>query len=57
MNRLWHAANKMTPKATLAQRIQWHREHQKHCACREAPKGLLKLLKPRNENRSLTLDP
>jgi hypothetical protein len=45
MNKLWHDRNKMLPKPTLEQRIQWHREHQKHCACREAPKGLLKPVK------------
>jgi hypothetical protein len=38
MNKLWHEQNKMPPKATLEQRIQWHTEHQRHCACREAPK-------------------
>ena len=24
--------NKMPPKATLQQRIDWHRKHQEHCA-------------------------
>jgi hypothetical protein len=47
MNKLWHAQNKMPPKATLEQRIQWHREHQLHCACREAPKSLLPHIKPK----------
>jgi hypothetical protein len=41
MNKLWHAQNKMPPKATLEQRIQWHKEHQLHCACRKAPTILL----------------
>jgi len=41
MNKTWHTENKMPPKATLEQRIQWHREHQVHCACREAPRSLL----------------
>jgi hypothetical protein len=41
MNKLWHAQNKMPPRATLEQRIEWHKEHQIHCACREAPKNLL----------------
>jgi hypothetical protein len=40
MNKPWHEQNKMPPKATLEQRVQWHREHQKHCACREVPKSL-----------------
>ena len=41
MNKEWHAKNPMPPKATLQQRIDWHREHTKECACREAPKSLL----------------
>jgi hypothetical protein len=47
MNKTWHTENKMPPKATLEQRIQWHKEHQKHCACREAPKSLLSRIKIR----------
>jgi len=45
MNKDWHERNKMPPKATLEQRIKWHGEHKKHCACREAPKSLLPYLK------------
>jgi hypothetical protein len=45
MNREWHAKNQMPPKASLDQRIRWHREHQKHCACREVPKSLLPRMK------------
>jgi len=45
MNKLWHSENKMPPKTTLAQRIQWHRDHQKHCACREIPKSLGRFIK------------
>jgi hypothetical protein len=40
MNKQWHAENKMPPKASLEQRIQWHREHQLHCACREVPRSV-----------------
>jgi hypothetical protein len=43
MNTVWHGLNKMPPKATLDQRIEWHREHQIHCACREVPKSLVAL--------------
>jgi hypothetical protein len=42
MNKAWHSENRMPPKATLQQRIDWHREHRKHCACREVPKSLSK---------------
>ena len=45
MNKLWHQQNKMPAKPSLEQRIQWHQEHQIHCACREAPKGLIKSTK------------
>jgi hypothetical protein len=48
MNREWHAKNQMPPKASLEQRIHWHREHQKHCACREVPKSLLPHMKKKN---------
>lgn len=41
MNKLWHEQNKMPAKATLEQRVQWHLEHQKQCACREVPRSLL----------------
>jgi hypothetical protein len=47
MNREWHARNPMPPKATVEQRVQWHKEHQKHCACREIPKSLVPYFKPR----------
>jgi hypothetical protein len=40
MNKPWHEENKMSLKPTLEQRILWHKEHQKHCACRPAPKSL-----------------
>jgi hypothetical protein len=50
MNKLWHEQNKMPPKATLDQRIHWHQEHQKHCACRQAPKSLQKPIKEKAES-------
>jgi hypothetical protein len=49
MNKLWHAANQMPLKATLEQRIQWHREHQIHCDCREVPKNLLPFIKKKTK--------
>jgi hypothetical protein len=45
MNKEWHSKNPMPAKATLDQRVDWHKEHQKHCACRQAPKSLLPYLK------------
>lgn len=37
---LWHQKNKMPKNPTLQERLAWHREHQKHCGCREIPKSL-----------------
>lgn len=45
MNKVWHAKNPMPPRATLDQRIQWHKEHLKQCACREVPKSILSNMK------------
>lgn len=45
MNKDWHTKNKLPAKATLKQRVKWHRKHQKYCACREIPKSLLEYFK------------
>jgi hypothetical protein len=45
LNRDWHLKNKMPKNPTLNQRIEWHREHQKHCSCRPTPTELLKQMK------------
>ena len=50
LNREWHQQNRMPPKATRAQRIEWHAEHAKTCGCRDIPESIRqdveKLLKP-----------
>jgi len=37
----------MPVKATLEQRIEWHRKHQAHCDCREIPKSIARYFKPK----------
>lgn len=37
MNVKWHEQHVMPQRATLEQRIAWHREHQLACACRPIP--------------------
>lgn len=37
INKAWHLKNRMSPKATLAQKIQWHADHARVCSCREIP--------------------
>jgi hypothetical protein len=37
VNRDWHAAHPMPPRATWEQRVAWHREHAAACGCRQPP--------------------
>jgi hypothetical protein len=37
LNKEWHLANPMPQHPTIDQRIAWHWEHKKHCACRDIP--------------------
>ena len=48
LNAEWHLKNKMPEKATLNQRIEWHLEHVKNCACRSIPEKLLLEIEKRN---------
>ncbi len=47
LNREWHLTHKMPVKATLEQRIAWHLEHNRYCACRPIPETLKKELRKR----------
>ncbi len=40
MNAKWHQQHVLPKHATLDERIAWHREHQKRCACRPVPAKL-----------------
>jgi hypothetical protein len=40
----WHANNPIPKKATTAQRIAWHTEHQEYCRCRPIPAKLQLLM-------------
>jgi uncharacterized protein YdhG (YjbR/CyaY superfamily) len=41
MNSEWHKKHALPKGASLEERIAWHREHQKRCACRPIPPKLL----------------
>jgi hypothetical protein len=41
LNKIWHEQNKMPKNPSLDERIKWHLEHAKHCACRPIPAKLL----------------
>lgn len=45
INASWHAKNRMPKNATVEQRIKWHLQHAKNCACRPVPEKLKPLLK------------
>ncbi|WP_181954732.1 hypothetical protein [Chitinophaga lutea] len=40
LNKEWHQAHRMPVNATLDQRVAWHLEHARHCACREMPEKI-----------------
>jgi hypothetical protein len=40
LNKAWHEKHRMPRGATLEQRIGWHLEHRRHCACRPIPAKL-----------------
>ena len=42
MNADWHRRHVLPKGASTTERIAWHREHQKKCACRPIPAGLKK---------------
>jgi hypothetical protein len=41
MNTEWHQAHPMPHKATLAQRVSWHRLHAENCNCRPMPPDIM----------------
>lgn len=44
INATWHKSNPMPPGATDAERALWHREHERHCACRAVSPKLRALM-------------
>jgi len=47
INKEWHLANRMPANPTAEQRILWHIEHKKNCACRDIPGKLKEEMKKR----------
>jgi hypothetical protein len=47
INAGWHARNRMPKNPTFEQRVAWHREHAKACACRPIPKKLAEEMRRR----------
>jgi len=51
INKEWHLAHPMPKNPTLDQRIAWHVEHLKYCACR----GLTPKLKEEFRKRKISV--
>lgn len=53
LNAAWHKTHPIPPRATLEERIHWHLEHSRHCACRPIPEKLrVEIRKKRKEPRT-----
>jgi len=48
VNGPWHEAHPMPPKATLEQRVGWHRAHALACACRPVPESIRAVIAAEN---------
>jgi hypothetical protein len=55
MNREWHEGHKMPDGASAKERIEWHMEHTRQCACRPFPKLLLAKLNDRQKSKLAAL--
>jgi DNA-3-methyladenine glycosylase I len=59
LNARWHDRNPMPARPTQTDRVLWHIEHQKACACRPVPQSLAALVTPDDRPRCTwgTADP
>ena len=48
MNKTWHAQHVLGKKATIEQRIAWHKEHAKVCGCRPIPESIRRLIEQKS---------
>ncbi len=57
MDAEWHKTHVLPRGAPVEQRIAWHREHQKRCACRPIPRALQQqMAAPTKRNRDPAID-
>jgi hypothetical protein len=57
INAEWHKKHRMPKSPTLEERLEWHREHSRHCACREMPPSLAMLLEMRSRGERAPANP
>ena len=51
MNIAWHTTHPMPRRATMTQRIRWHREHADECGCRPIPDAVKSAMRSRENSR------
>ncbi|WP_200909900.1 hypothetical protein [Azospirillum thiophilum] len=56
MNRDWHEAHPIPPKATRRQRVEWHLAHSQACGCRPPPPSLLPEIRDLERQRLLAVE-
>ena len=47
MNAAWHRAHVLGRGASLDERVRWHAEHARACACRPVPDDIAELIRER----------
>ena len=50
LNKEWHLVHPMPKNATMEERIAWHLEQSKHCACRTIPEKIKAEIQKRKAN-------
>lgn len=53
INKQWHQAHPMPRNPKPEQRIEWHMEHAKKCACRDIPPKLKVEIEKRNARSTI----
>lgn len=51
LNAAWHKKHRMPKNATDIERLRWHLEHQKQCACRPIPPRLAAMVQKGKSTR------
>jgi hypothetical protein len=51
VNRKWHDKNKLPKRAATKERVKWHLEHAKLCACRPIPAKIQRTIAKLEESK------
>jgi hypothetical protein len=51
MNEKWHAGHPLPKNATIHERVSWHAEHARQCACRPMPEAIEREITRRDRSR------